>query len=50
MRSSNEQRKEVTIVADINVSKPGEPAKPEPISIRKLDKIETTYTSSNPSG
>lgn len=27
-----------------------EPAKPEPIDIRKLDKIETTMNVSNPSG
>ncbi len=33
-----------------SVSKPDDPAKPEPISIRKLDKIETTKPSSNPSG
>lgn len=35
---------------DTSDSKPGTPEKPEPIEIRKLDKIETTYTSSNPSG
>ena len=26
------------------------PSKPEPIEIRKLDKIETTMNASNPSG
>lgn len=31
-------------------SKPGQPEKPEPIAIRKLDKIETTMNVSNPSG
>jgi hypothetical protein len=31
-------------------SKPGQPQKPEPISIRKLDKLETTVNVSNPSG
>jgi hypothetical protein len=30
--------------------KADEPVKPEPIKIRKLDKIETTSHQSNPSG
>jgi hypothetical protein len=30
--------------------KPDEPVKPEPIKIRKLDKIETTGKKSNPNG
>jgi hypothetical protein len=41
---------EVKSVDAINVSKPSEPEPPEPIAIRKLDRIETTLPSSNPSG
>lgn len=35
---------------DTSVGTSGPAEQPEPIAIRKLDKIETTYTSSNPSG
>ena len=34
----------------MEVTKVSQAEQPEPISIRKLDRIETTYTSSNPSG
>lgn len=50
LRFQRERRKEVNCVEVTKVSQPGDAEQPQPISIRKLDKIETTHTSSNPSG